>query len=112
MSQDGMEKKGDQPNETDSIRSHLIMRFKQSDYEVKGLNLSNFIDKDFLNKLTENFGEEIGLINLSFLITEPLGVISLSHLSPEDFNNNILTINFDGESLMETMMDVLGLREE
>lgn len=95
--------------ETDA--TPLIMQRKKTEYEVQGMNISHFLDKDLLQKLKDDLGE-IGMVHLSIMIVDKINFIAFTHKTYANFQNNLMTISIDDEESTPILMKILGLKEE
>lgn len=104
-------KNSDEVKIPDTDSSDLIMRITQSEYEVKGMNLSSFIDKTLFKKLEDALGE-IGMMNIAFVLLDKKGFVNFSHKTYHNYKEDILTINTDDTGLKTTLAEILDIKEE
>jgi len=89
----------------------LIMQIKKTEYEVQGMNLTSFLDKDLLQKLRDSFGE-IGMLHISLMIVDKINFITFTHKTYTDSENDVLTITIDDAVSKPILAKILGLKEE
>ena len=75
---------------------------------IKGKGIKDLLKKEFIEELESNF-EDYSLINFSLIIdgNKPSNLVSIGHVSSEDYKNNVLTISAENEDTLNKFFKIL-----
>lgn len=91
----------------DDIRENKNVEIKK--IALKGVALKDLFKEDFLEKLESNFNN-FSIINLALIVDDnkPSNLISIGHVSSEDSENNIVTIDVKNEEYLNKVLEILN----
>lgn len=89
-----------------SIRSNDKVEIKK--IAIKGKAIKDILNENFINKLELNF-DNYSLINFALIVGDdkPSNLISIGHISSEDYKNNVLTITAENEENLNKFFEIL-----
>lgn len=93
-------------NMHNDIRNNEKIKIKK--ISIEGINLKNLLNPEFIDKM-ENESNECSLLNLAIILGEnkPSNLITVGHISSEDYRNDILTVRAESEDKLKEFLKLL-----
>jgi hypothetical protein len=84
-----------------------LIKVRPTEYEAKGLFLTNLLDQNFAKNLRTDIGE-FYVVNLTLFAEKNHDVIMFWHKAPEDSKKGIVTITCRDEDIKAALFKALG----
>ena len=99
----------------DEVVSETKLSYKRTmvatEFEIKGLSLSEFIKDELLSKFNDKLGP-ITIISIGFMADKYDDIVMFWHKSSEDKENKIVTVNVKEDEIKNAIKEVLVLIDD